>query len=235
MEKLHEMIMPFDGTSGVEVETWLRKMKLIAKLKNIADLHNFVPLYLNGAAFAIYDHLSDADKKDAEKIENALLLAFAQDAFGAYDSFRKRSLLPGEQVDVFLADLWRLARLAKVASEDLVRFAFICGLPCEVSAKLRATANISSTDLSTVAAQARIYMTHENEYARGAFAAVRTEKTKHSNGTIGMKCYNCGGRHPARYCREIVCWNCGHKGHRSFDCSGNDQGESFAPAVSHRQ
>lgn len=51
MENTRDMIKSFDGSSGVEVETWLRKIKLVAKLKSISDLHNFLPLYLDGAAF----------------------------------------------------------------------------------------------------------------------------------------------------------------------------------------
>lgn len=241
MSVSQEMMKSFDGSSGVEVETWLRKIKLVARLKKITALHEFLPLYLEGAAFAIYDQLSDKDKEDGSQIEKALLSAFAQDNFGAYDTFRQRSWLPGESVDVYLADLWRLARLAKVASDELVRCAFICGLPSDVSARLRATANISSTDLPTVAEQARIYLAngqyhnasvsvvgkgHEQkrlrkEIDRGQSADdVRGADNWKKNRTK-IECYNCGGDHLARHCKNVTCWKCGNRGHRSRECSGN--------------
>ena len=236
-----DMIKSFDGSSGIEVETWLRKIKLVAKLKKVDALHEFLPLFLEGAAFAIYDQLTDKDKEDGVKIEEALLNAFAQDNFGAYDSFRRRSWLPGESVDVYLADLWRLARLAKVESDELVRCAFICGLPSDVSARLRTTANISSTDLSTVAEQARIYLANEQYHnasvsARGRGRDQRKLKEEIERGQsaddVGcvdsrksnrkkIECYNCGGDHLARHCKNVTCWRCGDRGHRSRECSGN--------------
>ena len=256
MESAREMIKSFDGVSGVEVETWLRKIKLVAKLKKISDLHNFIPLYLDGAAFAIYDQLSDKDKDDAAKIEAALTSAFAQDSFGAYDVFRQRSWQPGESVDVYLADLWRLARLAKIESEELVRCAFICGLPPEVSAQLRVTANISSTELSTVAEQARIHLANKQFWC-GAVAVANRQiddqgptnaESRHQRRTLELaqngwkqraktQCFRCGGNHLARQCRDVTCWNCSGSGHVARNCtryreSGNDNGKSYAPAVS---
>lgn len=225
MGERNEMIRAFDGSDGSSVETWLRKIKLVVKLKGIKELHNFLPLYLEGAAFAVYDQLSDKDKEDGTKIEEALLSAFAEDQFSAYDNFRQRSWLAGEQVDVYLADLRRLARLAKIESDDLLRCAFICGLPSDVSAQLRATNNISKCDLATVSEQARIHMADRTR--QGAFVVMKT--------TI---CANCGGRHPTQNCRrprrsKVVCWTCGKEGHISRDCPGNDRGESYAPAAPH--
>ena len=67
------------------------------------------PLRLTGGAFAVYQQLPDADKQDVLKITKALRTAFAVDSFTAYDQFVARRLQPGETVDVFLAELRRLA------------------------------------------------------------------------------------------------------------------------------
>lgn len=225
MDKLHEMVRPFDGGAGIEVSTWLRKIKLVAKLKKITELHNFIPLYLEGSAFAVYDQLTDGQKESGDNIEKALLSAFGQDQFGAYDNFRQRSWMPGEAVDVYLADLRRLARLAKVESDELVRCAFICGLPTDVSSQLRATAQISSTALADVADQARILM---GDRFHGAMAAIKKK----------FACFECGGDHHVKHCKEkkethkkVICFRCGEPGHIFRNCSGNGKGGSSAPAA----
>ena len=53
MEKLQDMIRCFNGTGEVDIVTWLAKVKLVAKLKKIEDLSALIPLYLDGAAFAV--------------------------------------------------------------------------------------------------------------------------------------------------------------------------------------
>ena len=94
MEGFREMIRAFDGTNG-DVDTWLNKLKLVAKLKKITALHEFLPLYLEGSAFAVYDHLSTEAKADADKIQTALRSAFPCDRYKAYNLFCSRSMQNG--------------------------------------------------------------------------------------------------------------------------------------------
>jgi hypothetical protein len=238
------MIRSFDGNGDVDIGTWFAKLKLVAKLKKIEDLSLLIPLYLDGAAFAVYDQMDEEAKKKADDIEKVMLGAFAQDAFGAYDVFRQRSWCPGEPVDVFLSDLRRLARLAGVESEELIRCAFVCGLPSDVSSTLRAGVQINATDLSAIAQQARILMSerlhggamaaigktnewlqsgavgNDNKQLHGGVNAAVDKANKHPNGK--MKCYVCGGDHPVRLCKERkppTCWTCGVTGHISRYCS----------------
>ena len=63
-------------------------------------LKSFLPLFLQGDAFAVYDELSGASKDNIEKIEQALRSAFAQNQYSAYGTFRHRNWCPGEAVDV---------------------------------------------------------------------------------------------------------------------------------------
>lgn len=60
------------------------------KLYNISDLHNFLLLYLDYTAFAIYDKLSQKVKPDETKTKNIQLNVFALDSFCAYDTFAVR-------------------------------------------------------------------------------------------------------------------------------------------------
>ena len=71
------------------------------------------------------------------EVERVLLAAFSVDAYTGYESFRKRKLNDGEKADVFLADLRRLAYLAKL-SEESVLLAFVVGLPEVLSSRFRA-------------------------------------------------------------------------------------------------
>ena len=118
-------IEDFSGAENDDVCMWLKKLKMVATLKKVDDLSNFIPLYLEGPAFSVYDQISEEDRENPEEIERVLLGAFAQNAFSANDSLRQRSWCPGESVDVYLADIRRLAKLAGVESDFLVRCAFI--------------------------------------------------------------------------------------------------------------
>ena len=73
------------------------------------QLENFPPLFMGGDAFSVYDELSETSNDSSEKIEQALLNAFAQNRYSAYDSFRQRSWTLGEAVDAYMSDLRRLA------------------------------------------------------------------------------------------------------------------------------
>ena len=228
-----EMLRCFDGSGSVEVSTWIKKVELVARLKKVGKLEDFLPLYLEGAAFAIYDQLSEEDKASAECIKQALLSAFSQNAFAAYDSFKGREWVPGEAVDVFLADLWRLARLAKVETEGLVRCAFVCGLPTDVSAQLRSSARIQSMALSEVAEQARVLM---DSRLHGAMAAVkkRDDSAQPSTAKQPPSCTVCGGENSARWNKRrppLTCWSCGEQGHIARSCPGNGKGGLPAPAA----
>ena len=103
---------------------WLRKVRLVARMKKIEDLATLIPLYLEGSAFAVYNQMGEDDKSDGEKIEAVLTAAFALNRFSAYDQLSQSNWCPGETIDVFLTELRRLAGLAGVDSEEVVLCAF---------------------------------------------------------------------------------------------------------------
>ena len=69
-----------------------------------------------------------AGQVDAGKIEKVLLEAFSMDAFRAYDVFRIRVWL-NDQVDVLLTDLVRLAHMAELSDQNIIKRAFVMCLP----------------------------------------------------------------------------------------------------------
>lgn len=246
-EETRQMVRCFDGTG--DVSSWLKKATLVAKLKEIKRLECFYPLYLEGDAFAVYDQMDDADKEDASKIEQALRTAFEVDRYEAYDLLRSRRWTPGEPVDVFLTDLRRLAKLASVTDEEVIRGAFVVGLPREVSMQLRAAAESSTCKIANLCEQARILLSQHQQWKEGSnFAAVgrvdrhrqRQPERMLAPSQRHLKCYICDGAHLTKSCPSKVdsrtCWRCGETGHLARNCSaqpaGNDTGKSSAPAAS---
>jgi len=100
-----------DSASSGDFSEWCDKLELVAKLQKVKDLVSFMPLFLSGPAFAVYRQLSEEVKGDYDRLKAELLLAFGIDGFRAYELLRERSLYEGESVDVYLADLRRLACL----------------------------------------------------------------------------------------------------------------------------
>jgi len=248
--RLHDVVKRFSGGSGEDVAVWLRQLKLVAKLRKIADLSAVLPLFLDGAAFAVYEQLEEEAQGDASKIEAALVTAFGTDAFQAYEEFRARVRQPGEPVDVFLSDLRRLASLAGVNSDALLRSAFVVGLPRMVSTQLRATPGIGKMALSEVVSLARALMVEllreekASEDLCAAAAKVRVSDSTERGRSEGraatgpkaaaLRCFSCGGPHLRRWCPQRKCFRCGETGHHADACSavGNGNGESRAPAHS---
>ena len=86
--KITDLVRPYNGDG--DIVEWLNKFELVAKLKEIKETENIVPLFLEGSAFAIYNELSDSGKKSYEAIKGALVEAFSLNAFQAYEQLTKR-------------------------------------------------------------------------------------------------------------------------------------------------
>ena len=141
------LVPEFDGASQ-DVAEWIDKLELVCRLKGVESQENVIPLRLTGGAFSVYQQLADDCKKDAKKIKEALLTAFAVDKFTAYEQLVTRRLRPNESVDVYLADLRRLSRLAGAMNETVLACAFVAGLPEEMRLTLRSGSRMESLDLS---------------------------------------------------------------------------------------
>ena len=242
-----KIIPEYDGTTQ-PVADWFEKAELVCPLRNVKDLTNIVLLRLTGDAFAVYQQLSDSEKKDIEKVTGALYSAFAVDQFTAYELFMARRLKSDEVVDVYLADLRRLSSLFGGVSDTALSCAFVAGLPDIVRQLLRAGIRLEAMKLDQVLDRARVLLREESSAA--AAAQLRWGVTRSRDNPLTRRqdftCYNYGlTNHLARDCLMqrirrrgdhsgwIACHHCREVGHIAASCPGNSvREEASAPASS---
>ena len=116
---------------------WLAKAELVAKLNKIDDHATFIPLYLEGGAWSVYQELPEGKKNNAEFMKNELIKAFTDTEC---ESFCKRKAVRwgGEAVDVYANEIRSLVRGCgiKDTDEKLARLVFIIRFQDNVSVKL---------------------------------------------------------------------------------------------------
>ena len=124
-----KLIPEFDGSC--DVLDWLEKVELVCGLQEPPVSQTLaIPLRLKGGASAVYWQLAEADRKNINKINDALKRALAMDKNAAYEQFSARRLRrSGETADVFLAELQHLATLFGGMSDEAPGCAFVAGLP----------------------------------------------------------------------------------------------------------
>jgi len=243
------LIPEFGGGGSQDVVEWLDKAELVCELRGISRPETVIPLRLTGGAFAVYQQLTSADKKDFDKIKRALYTAFAADSFLAYEQFIARKLQPGETVDVFLAELRKLATSLGGLSDKVLSCAFVAGLPDAVRQLLRASCRMDTLTVEQLLARARAIMTEESDVVAAARIDV-TSSRKFTGATSGPVCYECNlPNHLAKDCLlrrrtgtvarggrgrgEIRCFRCACYGHIASSCPGKGVGERpSAPAFS---
>lgn len=221
--RVSDLISIFSGVG--DFNEWIRKVELVAKLQEVEDLQNFVPLFLSGGAFSVYESLSDADKKDYALLKAAMGRAFSLNCFAAFELLVSRRCEPGESVDVFLSDVRRLAALVQPNPGDAwIRCAFIRGLPETVRTRLQALNQINEMPISDVVEKARAIMSIESVEFISAAARVETAG-KARRQPVCFSCNKPG--HIARHCRAAVrrssrsgaaCFRCGATDHFISQC-----------------
>ena len=85
-------------------------------------------LGLRDGALAVYRHLSKEQRVDIDHVKQIIITAFTTDSFVAFENFMIRRLLSGEIVNMFLAELRRLALLVAETPEKWITCAFVAGL-----------------------------------------------------------------------------------------------------------
>ena len=198
--KCTDVIQPYNGDS--DCAEWLRKVELVAKLQSIDELDRFIPLFLAGGAFAVYESLSDEQKGDYKKLKGALLKAFSLNRSMAYEQFVNRRLLPGETVDVLVADLKRLANLVtERPDEEWLKCGVIHAMPVTVKRQLLTASSVDDMDLSSIVAQAR--------------ALIQCDQSSVCNVSVSDRKIRNGQQF------DIECYRCGQRGHISRECTSS--------------
>ena len=234
--RLTDLVRMYDGRG--DILEWLNKLELVAKLRGLDRLENVIPLFLEGSAYSLYTELSEEDKQSEQAIKRRLVEAYGVNPYQAYEQFIRR-VWRDEPVDTYLTDLRRLARLADVASDGLIKKAFVVGLPRAVSRELRASSKMDGLTLPQLVERARVLLAETQVVDKfvtavavspsdvGQVVAVAAADGDRRPGKA-VKCYRCGGPHIMRYCPskpKFKCWVCGVEGHLAKNCGqGNGQG-----------
>ena len=243
--RFSDIIKSYDSreASG-DFSVWIQKLELVANLQKIEDKLQFVPLFLTGSAFAVYQQLSDTAKGNYETLKQELTTAFSSNAFLAYEQLRDRVLQEGEGVDVYLADLRRLVSLTGQKEADpILRCAFVAGLPTELSVHLKSLAGLEKLALSDIVAKARAMLATKPVMNSFGCAAAPGPQS----GVGPRQCYNCHGvGHISRNCpsprqpsndlsraprRCYICRSPDHLANKCNQGSGNGRGAASASDV----
>ena len=105
--KFGDLVSQYDGAS--DFTEWSDKFELVVKLQGLDEVEKIIPLFLTGGAFLVFKGMDDDAKKDYNKIKSTLQRAFSMDAIGSYEKLRELSLRSGSSVDVYLAEIKKLA------------------------------------------------------------------------------------------------------------------------------
>ena len=159
-----QLIPGFSGAAtDMPIVEWVENVELVCNMCAMKNVERILPLRLRGGALVIYRQLRAEQKADAEQIKQALITAYATDAFNACDQFVTRQLRPNETVDEFFAELRRLARLVgRPLPERWLTCTFVFGLPQYVKHLLRASSRMKTMSAEQLLTQARAVLT-DNE------------------------------------------------------------------------
>jgi hypothetical protein len=203
--KCSDVVEKFDGTG--DFSEWIRKVELVAKLQGLTALENFVPLFLTSGAFTVYESFDNAVKGSYKKLRSALIKAFSTDCFQAYGEFSRRRLLEGEAVEVYLADLKRLAGLISNGKDsEWIKCAFVVGLPDVVRRQLVASCSMERMDIPEIVDKVRAMLKSRFEVSAVAIDRERFRNNGKPDSkevsTKSMKCFTCNEGHRAQECRN---------------------------------
>jgi len=231
--KILDLIKPFGGSKKEEeIDNWILKFELVIKTRNLKNEECLLPLLLEKEALAVFLELSDEDKKSGERIKSKLRTVFGENPFYAFGKLVSLKWA-GEPVDVFLAEIRRLARAANVHHELVVKRTFVNGFPKSIGISLRSSPDIEECRVEDIVARARVLTECWQTSSGGSIVAKRSSIFSGVNIRNSLKCFECDGPHLKRNCPRmlVTCFKCGMKGHMAGSCRINYQGNGMQKDV----
>jgi hypothetical protein len=224
--KYTDIIKQFDG--GEDFSEWIRKLDLVAKLQNVKKMEKFLPLFLSGGAFSVYEGLDDKVKQSYNLLKASLTKSFSFNPFRAYEEFAARRHRLYESVDVYLSDLRKLANLidCNEKNEEWIKCAFVNGLSEETRQQLIAACELQKMSLEDVVERARMLVSSSSRSLNAAVAVARGNADRKPRSIL---CYTCNKEgHISRFCDvkkegRVKCYRCGEPGHVAPVCPQNVQ------------
>lgn len=155
----------FDGTGNVK--EFLTKVNIVASIKEYADEKKaqFLASKLLSPAFDVYMRLSDADKKDFDKIKEELLKEFEkgqlnrEEAIHLLSDRRRKS---DESAQTFAYKLLELVKLSYPEFPEpqrklLAKDYFLRGVHPEMNTELKKSDNFATLDINALATKATTF------------------------------------------------------------------------------
>lgn len=212
--RVTDIIPRFDGSTDVVL--WLEKVDLACEVQSISNVAALIPLFLEGAAFDVYQQMDSTDKTKKNSISAKLREAFGLTPAHAFALFKKRALQIGESPDAYMADIYRLLTLVGCMpeSDDTERLAcsqFIDGLPEPSRAQVKAlTDNLTRQRILTVAKSVLADSPHRGPQLGLAGLS--------SPPPGPARCRGCNRQgHVQKDCR-VECYGCKKRGHIQSRC-----------------
>ena len=133
-------------------------------------------MFLREGAFNVFKGLETEVQNDYTRLKGALMQAFCMDSGAAYEYFKTRSLMAGETVEVYLADITRLGHLVDPElSEKFLTHAFVAGLLTGVKDKIKTSDHLSKLSLGETVARTRVFVSDISTHA--AVAGLRNNNS----------------------------------------------------------
>ena len=226
----------FDRTDpGQLVVERVEKAELVCQLNGVQNIECVVPMRLSGGAYAVYQQLSEEKRANFTCIKDVLYTAFALNPVTAYKQFAAHHLCPGETVDVFLAELRKLATQFGGMMEQGLVCAFIAGLLEHAEKLLQATTWVDDMPISEILAHAQAILKDSFTGTGLAATAAQLLGCQEKETAAPRRCYiyqgpNHKARDGLRWCecprpQKSLTFNwCKRQGHIARNCPGNEQG-----------